>query len=182
MSDLLRQRNLTRRIARTEVIERPMMTGAAFPSSPATGLLFFRTDLGFLAYYDGAHWLSAHEYEADLTPYVAGSTVRLAATNNTVLIQPRRTDYSAGLTRIKLYADVLTTNNGTNYWSFAIGTDTTTAWSPDTSADAANTGLNKETAPGTVITGNFWKAGVTKVGAPGTLAFNVSVFYRLVLA
>jgi hypothetical protein len=161
--------------------------GTAFPTTGYDGNAivaddrFYRTDLDFACVFDGTHWLTTHEYEADLTPYVIGSTARITVTTTVALLQPMRTDYHAGLTRIKLYCDVLTTNNGTNFWTFVIGTNTTTAWSPTTAADAPGTAINKETAPGTDITGNYWSAGVTKTGTPGSLAFNVTIYYRLIV-
>jgi hypothetical protein len=167
-------------------ITRDLGRGTANPTSGPGGALaagdrFFRSDLGFAIYYDGAHWLT-REYESDLTPYLAGATARLTVTTGTVLIQPIRTDFSLDVTRIKLYCDVATTNNGTNYWTINIGTDTTAIWAPTTAADAAGAGINKETAPSTIYTGNFFKVGVTKTaGAPGGITLNVSIWYRLVI-
>jgi hypothetical protein len=156
--------------------------GTAFPTGIAAGFMFFRTDLGFLCYYDGTRWLTVHEYSATLVPY-GRSAQPYSGGAGTLLIYPVRTDYVAYYTRAKAYLDVLTTNNGTNFWSFTLTVGATAAWAFNTSADAAGTALNKEDTTGGVTAGTtFAKLDVSsKTGAPGTLAINVTYWYRLIV-
>jgi hypothetical protein len=49
-------------------------TGSAFPGSPATGLDFFRTDLGEWYYYDGTRWLGTEVQQWTTRGFAAGAT------------------------------------------------------------------------------------------------------------
>lgn len=171
-----------RRIGQTEVGERPagFNIGTSFPSSPATNDRFFRTDLGWLCYYDGTRWLTVHEYQADLTWYQRITLPYTGATPATLLLTPLRTDRNYYYTRGKIYMEVATTNNGTNYWTCALVLNLTTVWTLNTSADAANTGLNKEDSTAAVVTtGGFARFDVTaKTGAPGAVTVHCAFWYR----
>ena len=46
--------------------------GAAFPASPTTGDVYFRTDLGEWYYYDGTRWLGP-QMHMDLTTFSAST-------------------------------------------------------------------------------------------------------------
>ncbi len=175
-----------RRIGQTEVGERPagFNIGTSFPTGPATNDRFFRTDLGWLCYYDGARWLTVHEYEAVLhwyqgitLPYAAG------AANATLLLLPLRTDRNYYYTRGKVYMEVATTNNGSNYWTMALVINATTVWSFNTSADSAGTGLNKEDSTASVATtGNFAQFKTSaKTGTPGAITAHATFWYRLIV-
>src|SRR5689334_21629200 len=76
--------------------------GTAFPSSPAVNWRFFRTDLGFACYYDGAQWLSAHEYALQSVPYTptvpSAAFYTVGEPANLGYAAPR-TDYSLYMTR-----------------------------------------------------------------------------------
>lgn len=185
--DIIReQQALARRIGQTEVRETPygFGVGTSFPTSPSTDDRFFRTDLGWLCYYDGTRWLTVHEYEADLTPY-GRSAQPYAGAATTLLLVPARTDRSYYITRAKAYLDVNATNNGANYWSLRLKTNGGTAiWDFNTSADAAGAALNKESSViNTVYAGvaNFAMDVSGKTGAPGSLVINASFWYRLVV-
>lgn len=60
----------------------PIASGTAFPGSPATNDLFFRTDYGLLFYYNGTRWLSLVKGEIrivntdGLEAFTAASTLR----------------------------------------------------------------------------------------------------------
>lgn len=68
----------------TTAIFRPdsQWNGSSFPSSPATGRRFFRTDLGAEFYYDGSRWLSVVLYSTPVRPQISaisgGATFRAA--------------------------------------------------------------------------------------------------------
>lgn len=157
--------------------------GTSFPTSPVTGQRFFRSDLGWLCYYDGTRWLTVHEYEADLTWYQRVTLPYTGVANATLLFGPMRTDHNYYYTRGKVYMEVATTNNGSNYWTCALVLNATTVWTFDTSADAANTGLNKEDSTAAVATSGFgaqFKAS-GKTGAPGALTVHCTFWYRLIV-
>lgn len=174
-----------RRIGQTEVGERPagFNIGTSFPANPATNDRFFRSDLNWLCVYDGTRWLTVHEYQADLTWYQRITFPFTGVAGSTLLIVPLRTDRNIYYTRAKAYLEVATTNNGTNFWSLSLIIAATTAWTFSTSADAANTGLNKEDSTAAAITtGNFAQFQASgKTGAPGSLVVNCTFWYRLIV-
>lgn len=157
--------------------------GTAFPASPAAGDRFFRTDLGFACFYDGARWLTVHEYSA---PFVETSSGAAFAPRAAI-----RTDYALYWTRVSLRAFVATTNNGTNYWNIVLQsldaqiTTGTNLYSKATNADGAGAWLVYDAACSTNIAaaGNIYWARVNcaPVGAPGALTLNAVAYYRLIV-
>lgn len=170
-----------RALVNADMPAQPIPRGTAFPGSPATNDLYFRTDRGLLYYYDGTRWLTVHEYEMDLALYQRNAQP-YAGAGATIIIAPARTDYGAMMTRAKLYLDVIGTNNGSNYWTISVAYCGTVVWTPNTSADAANAAINKETALSNVITSPAGYAGVdvAKVGSPSAIALNGALWYRLI--
>ncbi len=76
---------------------RDLGSDTAFPvSADITGGLqasdrFFRTDLGWACYYDGARWLTVQEFQMDLTPY-GRSAQPYSGGATSLLLGPLRTD------------------------------------------------------------------------------------------
>lgn len=162
-------------------VERRGGAGAAFPAGVAAGFRWFRTDLGLDFAYDSTYWLS-QELQADFTPYTRTVVPYTGAGVAALLIAPMRTDFDIYVTLAKVYIDVLTTNNGTNYWSLRLHTSGgSTPWSFDTSANSAGVAIAKSSAINTSYPGNeyFSYDVVSKTGAPGSLAFNGTFWYRL---
>lgn len=160
--------------------------GSSFPASPATGLLFFRSDLGFLCYYDGARWLTIHEYSAVMSTSAATSTV----TNANLLTVAQRDNYAIDVTRIETSYFVATTNNGTNFWTIThqgqdgtFGTANNIS-SFDTSGAAANAWGTFDVAPNVTATPANYRhlnISVSKTNAPGQLSILSTVYYRLIV-
>jgi hypothetical protein len=186
MSDPTTLRKLTdldRRLAAIEALERPRTNyGTTNPTGWPNNVPFFRTDLGWWIYYTGSVWVTAHEYEQNLTPYFR-QTQPHAGGAAVLLVAPCRTDRDAYVTRTKVLLDVLTTNNATNYWTLTLKYAGTTVYTFNTSADAPNTNLNKENTPAAGVTaGAFsWFETTSKTGTPGTIVVNATIFYRLII-
>jgi len=166
-------------------VERDLGRGTAFPSTDITLAAddrFFRTDLGFLCYYDGTRWLTAHEYVFAL-PFADYSASDSFA--NWVRF---RTDYNLYATRVTMTTRVSTTNNGTNFWTIAIEGQNqafsggTTIYQPTTAADTAGTFTSHETTANVVLTSlAHFNLSVQKTLTPGTLRISWAVYYRLII-
>jgi hypothetical protein len=185
MSDIAAQRDMLRRMDQTQVVERPRASyGTAFPTSPATGYLFFRTDLGWLCYYDGTRWLTAHEYTVSLNPFGLNPLPFSGAGPSTVLLAPVRSDYRLYHTRQALYIFISPTNSGVSYWSVTTSDSGATAfWGVNTSADAAGQ-ITKETSLAVAgsVGAAYIQAQLTKSGTPSNVtAIHVTAYYRLVV-
>lgn len=184
--DLLRRMQADdMRLRQTETKEVPLPgSGTAFPSSPAAGWRFFRTDLGFLCYFDGARWLTVQEYPTVIPPY--GRTAQpYAGAAGVLLLAPMRTDRGLVVTRAKAYLDVVAPNTGANFWSLALKESAggSSIWTFTTAADAPGVGLNKEFfTPTVVVAANYYTFEVTgKTGAPGTIVLSGGFWYRLII-
>jgi hypothetical protein len=162
--------------------------GTAFP---ATGDIpgglqandrFFRTDLGWLCYYDGARWLTVHEYAQPLTDY-RRATIPFTGASGVLQIGPVRTDgTNLAITRVAAYLDVLTTNNGANFWTLAFKTSAgTTIQGFSTAADGPGAAILKEFAINVPYADpTYVTLEVTlRTGAPGSLVAHGVVWYRI---
>lgn len=160
-------------------------SGTSFPASPTTDFLFYRTDLGFVCYYDGTRWLTVQEFACVVT-IADNITVSFAATTAAVRTGMLRNDYAPYFTRATLYIQTGATNNAGNYFTYNLVTNTgTTIAAFNTGSDPAASNVAK------VITG-FTQPGaacvflqldmVVAVGAPSAQnPRNAVVFYRLVV-
>lgn len=191
MSDLQTLRRLERAertLERLQTVERPMAGGTAFPSTPPTGFLFYRTDLGWLCYYDGTRWLTVHEYEA---AFFAGDSIDFTANNASAMIVRNRTDYAPYVTRVALTSRVITTNDANNFWSIVfVGYNLsfgsfTTLVTYTTATDTVNAYTTHESALTVAPANNtHFSISITKAGAaanPGTLRLLPAIFYRLIV-
>lgn len=165
--------------------------GTAFPTTGhdgaavQAGARFWRTDLGWLCYYDGTRWLTTHEY---MIPVQALATFTgpgtLAGT-----ITALRTDYAPYFTRVEMTTVVATTNNGSNFWTIdLIGIDlpfvnVSLISNPNTSADSVGVRVNHAAAAGSPAPSNrqFIRGRFTTTGSPGQLEITISAFYRLIV-
>lgn len=157
--------------------------GTSFPTSPSTGARFYRTDLGWECYYDGTRWLTVQEFAATL-----GQTENAIVANGSYLIGPIRTDYAVYVTRTAVATIVITTNNGSNYWSWSVrGVNntygsTTTLASADTSAVAATTWVFTEATVNSAPTNHAgFDISFVKTSAPGGLILSATVYYRMIV-
>lgn len=159
-------------------------SGTAFPSSPAAGERFFRTDTGFEYFYDGSRWLTTCEF---VVPIVGLTQYSANADTPAVLVSATDT---FRITRITMSTYVATTNNGSNYWNVAlqgvndaftaftvISTANTSAQSANTFVRSAPTASDPQLASGRAAL----RLGLTKTGSPGDLRIMLSVHYRFVI-
>lgn len=163
--------------------ETTLLVGAAFPTSPTSGDLFFRTDLGWLCFFDGTRWLTAHEYTA--------SETRTAIGAGTYVIGPLRQDYSPYITRVARLINVGVTNTGAAFWTITIlGANatqaaTTTIDVATTAAQTASTWATADSAPSaTAVPANKAALDFSLVatGAPSNInTIVVTVHYRLIV-
>ena len=185
MSDPLIQqlRSADRRLSMTEVIEKPLSVGTAFPTGIAAGFLFFRTDLGFLCFYDGTRWLTVHEYSVNWT-YSAPAA-------GTYIMAVLRQDYAPYITRRATAVLTGITNTGANYWTITIlganatQSATTTIDVANTSAQGASVWASGSAAPSSTSTPANAAAidvQVAATGAPTVLpTLAITVYYRLIV-
>lgn len=167
---------------------RDLGRGTTFPASGDLpgGLMtddrFFRTDLGWACYYDGARWLTLHEYAQPLTDY-RRATIPFSGASGVLQLGPVRTDgTNLAITRVAAYLDVLTTNNGSNYWTLAFKTSAgTTIQGFNTSTDSAGAAILKEYAINVPYADpTYITLEVTgKTGTPGSLVAHGVVWYRI---
>lgn len=164
--------------------------GTAFPTvghdgaAIQAGARFFRTDLGFAAYYDGARWLTAHEY---VLPLVSMTTIGANTDSGNIPI-PAATTYGIYIVRATVVTNAAATNNGTNYWSIQVQGLNTANSAADvllsftTAADTAATYVVHEGVSVTVPTNKTWyRTNASKTLAPGNLTYAASLNYRLIL-
>lgn len=176
---------LKRRVRELDRLENGLGGGAAFPASPTTGALFYRTDLGWLCYYDGTRWLTAHEGAID-SPVVTN----ISAAGQTGLI-PVRTDYELWVTKVAQWYLVATTNNGSNYWTITLRSVNSSygggsaVHTFNTSARTANVWYIEDGAPSATQNptenSGFDINLVKTAGAPGNLSIGMTVFFRLIV-
>lgn len=168
-----------------------MSSGSSNPAQPAfgTNVLFYRTDLGLIIYYDGTRWLTAAKFMLPFSAYTAFSNA-VAATNTALLNTniPFIPTYDLWLETIYATTFVTTTTNGTNYWTVdftkfpATGAGTSIG-SFDTKTDTGSNFTQHTVAVNAALgTTFFWLvAGVTKTLSPGTIYLTASISYRLII-
>lgn len=161
--------------------------GTAFPGSPATGQRWFRTDLGWLCYYDGTRWLTAHEYaeSLDWASNIADPLPDASYVNNqSIMFNVSRSDYGVYFTRAEVWMFVTTTNNTSNYWVLELTNTGTVCGAFSTQNDAANTNLWKIASTPVVLATarQYWQMRTSNnVGTPGNLIARATVSYRLIV-
>lgn len=164
---------------------RSLNAGTSFPGSPATNDMFFRTDRGIGYYYDGTRWLSLQLFTLS-AQHLSNNPTSGAVWNQWPL--PTSTDVY--LVDMVTTTRVLTTNDGSNFWSVRTvkvgttgGTATQVGTSIVTSADVAGDYVPHTHALGAVVSTatHFWLWGdAIKTGAPGNIYVFGAIRYRLV--
>ena len=170
---------------------RDLGRGTAFPASAdvrdglTAGDRFWRSDLGFLCYYDGTRWLTVHEYES-------GHVLVSTAVNGTQsAIRANGATYASYITRVVCVVRVSTTNNGSNFWSIAVRglndalTVATTIQTFSTVAAAVNTFVRGEAnPPSTQVPANYSAFDIALTfgaGSPGVIDVTTTIYYRLII-
>lgn len=159
-------------------------SGTAFPGAPATEDTFWRTDINLACFYDGTRWLTVNE-----TAFTHDHGAIQETADGQFAGRDLRTDYAPYFTRVIVTTYVVTTNNGTKYWTLAlVGSDATysantTIYTFNTSADAADTYVTHEAAPSTPNPANRAHIMTTfvKTSTPGNLLWWATLYYRLIV-
>lgn len=192
MDEWLKQRQvrkLTTRMGRVETKASGIPVGTSFPSSAADDMIFYRTDLNWLCFYDAGNtqWLTTQEWPVVVT-YSTDLTATYAATTNAVRRGQPRSSHAPFFTRAQVYTGLAAgTSNGANFWTVTLVAvdNATTVWSFTTAADpaAANTphSTNAVTAQPAAAE-NLIRMDLTRTGAPPNLSIlGAILFYRLVI-
>lgn len=165
--------------------------GSAFPTigsdggAVAVGSRFFRTDIGFLCYYDGTRWLSENDYPTNLSSWQSYGTTSPQQTN---YVLPRG-QYSPYFTRVLIHSQVSGTNNGTNFWTIDVqgvnfsASSSSSIHSITTAADSAGVVVRRDVGVTTAApTHRDWmRVLLTKTLTPGAIEVAVTLSYKLVI-
>jgi hypothetical protein len=185
----------------------PIITGLKFdgvaitasdtaPGSPTADDLWWETDSGILwtygTYASASRWVSVNKYSTGSALLAASGTALV----NTAAASGIHTGYDIYFDTLYFKHHVLTTNNGSNYWTMTlrkVATTTVPATGAGTSLGAANTSASTA-GNWTEITASinavidysgsgmefpFYDLTVG-AGAPGNVWYSVGVSYRLV--
>lgn len=74
----------------------PITAATTFPGSPSTNQLCYRTDLGLLAFYDGARWLSTELFQIPLNSWAASGTYTITLTATQAIVHRGPTNFNRG--------------------------------------------------------------------------------------
>lgn len=93
-------------------------SGTAFPGAPSDNDLFFRTDRGLMYYYRNSlsKWHTTNLYRVTMPNTIAANTTT-ATGDLGRLTGPASSGYAWYLERFEWTAYVVTTNDGTRYWT-----------------------------------------------------------------
>ncbi len=161
-------------------------SGSSFPGSPSTDDLFYRTDRGLMYFYNGTRWLTVTLYRV---PFSIGTSANPATATANIGRVVAGTTYDLWMEKFTTTVLVLTTNDGSNYWTLdLIKTNAANAATSivtfNTSGHTATNWTVTETAIGALLTPGTYKqlqVDATKTaGAPGNLYYALSLEYRLV--
>lgn len=165
--------------------------GTAFPGSPSTNDLYFRTDLGLLCYYTGSSWMTVQISSQTLVP---DSAMPLTATGQ-LRAPVAQFTYSMYVLDWTSFVYPTTTQSGSNYWALQLnstlhGATTATALgsATDTKTDTANvfsqrgvSGVNATVAVSGGSKQSELELVVTKNGTPTSIYIACQVRYRLIV-
>jgi hypothetical protein len=157
--------------------------GAAMPTTPILNERFYRTDHRLEFFWDGTRWLCTclHVVPVSLqdviSPLTGTNTVAYAALDNIL---------DLWIEKIVLSTTVLTTNNGTNFWTVAAvrapsGTSLgsfSTGTTPDTAGTNTRHNITVNAASGT--SDRFLNITATKTLSPGNIYVIGSYSYRYI--
>lgn len=167
-------------------------SGTSFPVSPTDREIFYRTDRDILYFYDLANtrWLSVQLYREQIA--MLPSSLTPVSTSGIAVgrLAPWHTTYDLWCEDFWFAAGISTTNNGSNYWTFALkkytpnlGASVTMA-SRNTSADTVGVTATAQVAIDALLTPgsyNFMQVEATKTGAPDVFSIAaMAMSYRLV--
>lgn len=151
--------------------------GTANPGSPSDGDLFYRSDLDLLIRYrsTGTRWVCVcpHTLKFDVDtaqPLTGGAGARAAKPSTTLSIWAEN---------FWCASYVVTTNDGTNYWTIALDVPSVTL---STISNAPNAVVIETAAVNAVIDATSWLSiTYTKVANPGSLYPPTFLSYRYIV-
>ncbi len=154
--------------------------GSSFPGSPATGDRYFRTDIlgGTEFKYDGTRWRSMETLHLTMPVVDAAmsSGITVDTSNICRLVIPWRSTYGFYALTLHAHTIVLTTNNGTNFWTatfYQVGSagTVTTSSTFTTAADTVTTHTYHALALNAVVSSTdvYFQMGVAKTLSPGAI-------------
>lgn len=162
-------------------------SGSSNPGGPATNDLFLRTDLGMIFQYNGTRWLCTCPHESPLVtsetptqPATGTATVGYGALDNITL--------DLWIERIVCATTVITTNNGTNFWTVSVSRDPSgtslgsfsTGTTPDTAGTSTRHNITVGALSGT--SDRYWRVLATKTLSPGGIYVFSWLKFRYVAA
>jgi hypothetical protein len=151
-----------------------MESGSVFPSSPAAGDLYYRTDIGDICQYDGTRWLgSARQIPI---PVYNGSQPFSSA------VEACNIAIGSYIYISKIYSEltVFTTNDASNYWIADYKISGTTFASANTASGAGSTRLFVSTAINAVYNAPYISVDLRKIGGPGYIFIASTIFLRFI--
>lgn len=174
-SRVVRAENDLRRLE--SLIVRPTYTGTAFPTSPSSGDIFYRTDLGMMFYYAGSEWRSEEQYffwgDVLSSDEYAGS-------------MPMRQDMEYVVTKLVFRTYPTSPNDNSHHWNVIVRGGNlalsafTTHYTFSTEADTDDAWTEREVNPTTASPGanDYWLSLYGDAdGSPGDLIVYVTVYF-----
>lgn len=140
-----------------------MQSAGAFPASPATNDLIFRTDLGAVCQWDGTRWLGPPQLVTPQLQRAAGPGWTTAGGTYVVTLP------ACVITGEIATLYVQTTNNASNYWTLNfINEALTTFWTVNTAAQSVGT-ATKYTGSTVQVVSSIQQVffDIAKTGSPG---------------
>jgi hypothetical protein len=164
--------------------------GTSFPASKATGDRYWRTDLSMEYFWNGTYWLSTQLFSIDLFAMYSSANMTIAgisANDNIARSGSWVADADMWLVDWIQLTRVLTTNDGTKYWTLTLEKAnatpaTSTVASFTTAAHTMGQFVLTKTAIGALIGTTYLALQTlgTKTSTPGTLiADGGTVRFRL---
>lgn len=168
-----------------------MASGSAFPGSPSSGDLFYRTDLHLECFYDGTRWLTLSQYDTNMSRIGDASEPQSATKVNQYTMALGQTLYIEEL-YIGFYVNGGTALSGSHKWVVTLreltsaGTDGTASTIATINIDSGTSSIFRQASAtgintATLATDSVLNINVTKTGTPGTLYLKPLLRYRRIL-
>ncbi len=159
-------------------------SGTAFPVTPATGDVYFRTDRGISYYWNGTNWLSVDTLTLDASGGSHGATVAAAVD----IYLPLDTTYDLYIDRcvVSFFSSSITASA---YWIYTLNkttapiVDTQLGSAVNIQSGANSTWLLRTITVGAVIVRGTWPMlhGIlTKASTPGPTYSIATIYARMV--
>lgn len=160
-------------------------SGTAFPSGPTSGQTYFRTDLGWLCFYDGTRWLTCQEFQADFANQQAFQPYTATGSFGAV---PVRRDYQMYLTRLFGTYYVGGANGSFDYWSLIFvwgnsASSETTIASTSSSSVSGSVNIEWSLSVNSPLSSSSYYLAINRIktGTPGGLYGSFAIAYRLIV-